>query len=670
MLSNKVLNNAPQGIPEEAQTIARQNISAVGENLVADAYDSSKFYDVNAVVFYEHELYRCKVATSNPAGNWSGNSNWETIKVTDFSGTLVIEPMVAAYDVVKAGVDSGMSVVIQGTVAHPCPVQCQLANIDNTNSKLMFVGFDVSTGDATLPKFITAYIYVIAKNGATTLWSSTTAQIATESELAELIARKYDNTKAYAVGEACMQGGLLYKCSTEISQGENWNVDHWTLAKISDIFSGALPGLVPNASVADADKILLGNGTWSTIPLSDYVHNGDLGNLIVALYSKKTYAKDDFCIYNKKFYQCKSAISTAEDFNPQHWDEVTILQVLDAKISAIDLTPYLTETDLGNVVATIWDKTVANTVGQYVIHDRKLYKCIADTTANLDWDSSKWNEVNITDLIEQSNVLHRSVTASINVGGVNAGDTFAAGTSNDDMWNALLNPALYPTLTDPSASLSYSVDTYHEVGSTISAKTATVTFNRGSINPAYGTSGYRSGAATNYAIATSGADTEFSDSSANSGTFNVSALTRSTKGNITLTATVSYSAGEQPKDSKGNNYNSPLAAGSKTASKTMQFIQAYFYGKSASATVSNFTGLTKSVTTKGQKQFSFTTNNEFMVFAYDSSYGDLTSILDSNGFETISGWTKTTLTVDGFSYYVYVANSATTDTNAQFTFKY
>lgn len=269
-----------------------------------------------------------------------------------------------------------------------------------------------------------------------------------------------------------------------------------------------------------------------------------------------------------------------------------------------------------------------------------------------------------------SGSLGKAITAAIEVGGIDVGDEFAIGTSYDDMWDALLNPTLYPTFIAPSASLSYSADTYYEVGTSIAAKSATASLNRGSISPAYGTSGYRSGEATNYALATSGADTEYSDSSTSSGTFSVPALTRATKGNIVLTATVSYAAGEQPKDSKGNNYDSPLAAGSKTASKTMQFIQPYYYGKSATSTVSNFTGLTKSVTAKGQKQFKFTTNNEYMVIAYDSSYGNLSSIIDPNGFETISGWTKSTLTVGGFSYFVYVANSATTDTNAQFTFKY
>lgn len=422
----------------------------------------------------------------------------------------------------------------------------------------------------------------------------------------ESIAPKYNTNVTYSVNSFVVYEDILYRCKENNTTGE-WNENKWDAITTTAIFTGATeqtngkPGLVPVPSSAQRDMYLKGDGTWDnpTPDLTDYVSNEDLGHLIVSLYTNKTYNQGDLCIYNKKLYQCIANISQAEEWNPSHWQEVTLTQI-----------------------------------------------------------------------IQESNKLRASITASITVGGIEAGDSFAAGTNYDDMFNALLNPALYPTLTNPEATLNYTVEEYYEVKSTISARTATIIFDRGSINPSYGTSGYRSGAVTNYALSTSGADTEYSSSSANSNTFNVSALTRTNKGNIVMTATVSYAAGEQPKDSKGNNYSNPLAAGSKTATKTMQFIQAYYYGKSANASISNFNGLNKSVTIKGQKQFSYTTDNEHMVVAYDSSYGDLTSILDQNGFETISGWTKSTLTVDGFSYYVYVANSATTDTNALFTFKY
>jgi hypothetical protein len=295
------------------------------------------------------------------------------------------------------------------------------------------------------------------------------------------------------------------------------------------------------------------------------------------------------------------------------------------------------------------------------------YQCVSDGEAT---PTYSWEQKNVQPGSSGGGSTTKSITAAIEVGGISAGTNYPIDTPIENIISDLLEPTLYPTLTNPSASITYSASTYYAVGSNVAALTATLALNRGSINPSYGTSGYRSGAATNYAIATSGADTEYSDSSENSGTFSVPTLTRATKGNIVVTGTVSYAAGEQPKDSKGGDYQSPLAAGSVTASKTLQFIQPYYYGASSTSTISDFTGLTESVTAKGQKTFNFTTNNDYMVMAYDSAYGNIKTILDGNGFDVTGGWTKSTLTVSGFSYNVYISNSPTTDTNAPFTFKY
>ena len=265
--------------------------------------------------------------------------------------------------------------------------------------------------------------------------------------------------------------------------------------------------------------------------------------------------------------------------------------------------------------------------------------------------------------------LEHAITTAITVGGIASGTEYAIGTPLEDILSDLLEPTLYPTYTAPSASLAYSASTYYAVGATVPATSATLTYNAGAITLNGQKQNDRGGAATGYAIATSGAATEYSDSGA-SGSFSIPALTRATKGTIVLTGTVSYAEGAQPKDSKGNDYQTPLPAGSVTASKTLTFIQPYYYGVSNSSTVSSFSGLTENVTAKGNKTFNFTTNNQYMVFAYDSSYGNLKNIVDGNGFDVTNGWTKSSLTVGGFSYYVYVANSPTTDTNAPFTFKY
>lgn len=157
--------------------------------------------------------------------------------------------------------------------------------------------------------------------------------------------------------------------------------------------------------------------------------------------------------------------------------------------------------------------------------------------------------------------LSSSMTTAIEVGGIDAGTTYAAGTSLETVIRDMLEPTLYPTLTAPSASLSGTGDKLLEKGATLNV-TITATFNRGSINPAYGTSGYRSGAATGYVLngGTSQAENTWSETVA--------------ENNKSFTTVVSYAAGEQPKDSKGNNYSDPLAAGSVT-SNTVNYKFAY-----------------------------------------------------------------------------------------------
>lgn len=257
------------------------------------------------------------------------------------------------------------------------------------------------------------------------------------------------------------------------------------------------------------------------------------------------------------------------------------------------------------------------------------------------------------------------------VGRYSVGDNIAAGTPIETVIKNILTKVSVPTLTPPSANLAYSKAGFFKVGANIPSDTATLTFSRGSITPQYtAESEFRSGEATEYSIELTNADTSYSDSNLDGAAFTVPAFTKSSKGVVTLTGTVNYGAGVQPKDSDGNNYDSPLAAGSKTATKTLEFILPFVYGVSSTATITDFTGLTEDLTTKkaNKESYKFTTVVQHPVIAYDSAYGDLASILDQNGFETISGWTASTLTVDGQSYKVYVHNNATTDTNASYKF--
>lgn len=343
---------------------------------------------------------------------------------------------------------------------------------------------------------------------------------------------------------------------------------------------------------------------------------------------------------------------------------------LATKADAADLADYATSEDLASVQNTA--QTAINALAETTGEALEKKQNTLTAGENITIVEDPYTETTVISAIGGgggSSELTTDLTVSNPIGKYEMNDVIDAGTSLETILRGMLAKTYYPTLTNPSATLAYYNTTLLRVGATIAAQTATVGLNRGSISPAYGTSGFRSGEATGFTLATSGAATDYNETQT-TGSFSVPALTRTSKGNIVVTATANYAAGEQPKDSDGGNYQTALPAGSVSTTKTYEFILPFYYGASNSATVSSLTGLTENLSKKGQKTFNYTTSNQYMVIAYDATYGDLTSIIDPNGFEVIGGWSKSALTVDGQNYAVWTANLATTDTNAAFTFKF
>ena len=157
--------------------------------------------------------------------------------------------------------------------------------------------------------------------------------------------------------------------------------------------------------------------------------------------------------------------------------------------------------------------------------------------------------------------LSDDLTASITVGGVSAGTSYEAGDLLEQVLRDMLAPALVPTLTNPSISLSVPGSLLLERGYG-TTKTFTLALNRGSISPAYGTSGHRSGEFTGY-IKPYASDTTPIPSDATSVTFDTF-VGDNGNGLIVTEYDVDafYDQGEQPKDSEGNNYDVPLPNGS------------------------------------------------------------------------------------------------------------
>lgn len=51
---------------------------------------------------------------------------------------------------------------------------------------------------------------------------------------------------------------------------------------------------------------------------------------------------------------------------------------------------------------------------------------------------------------------------------------------------------------------------------------------------------------------------------------------------------------------------------------------------------------------------SFSLSNQRIVYMYPSSYGELTSIKDANNFDYINSYSKSTTTVEGIEYFIYI----------------
>ena len=291
---------------------------------------------------------------------------------------------------------------------------------------------------------------------------------------------------------------------------------------------------------------------------------------------------------NGYFYKC---VSDGEVEPTYSWEQVNV-QPAPSIPSDID--------DLDDVEIT------SATDGQLLKYDAETNKWVNGDPESVPSDIDDLTNVNISNPTEGqalvydetndewvngstgggSGSLETAITSSISVGGIPSGTNYPVGTNYDNMWKDLLNPVAYPTLTNPSATLSATGAKLLEAGSTL-ATTMTVAFNRGSISPAYGTSGYRSGVATGYAL---NGGTEQSEN-----TFSVTVDAE----HLTYQATVSYESGEQPKDSEGGNYSTPLAAGSVNSNTlTYEFVDALWANTANIATIAKLALVSKSAKTK------------------------------------------------------------------------
>ena len=246
-----------------------------------------------------------------------------------------------------------------------------------------------------------------------------------------------------------------------------------------------------------------------------------------------------------------------------------------------------------------------------------------DTVLGKDSLTGKAVEIPIDQLTDNTSKTTDNVVATTTVGAINAGETVPVGTNIQELTELLLNKTFYPTFVNSTFGLTNNAG-LREVGSSFNV-TLTFNFDRGKIlgkldngiwNPTM-LQDYRAGAATSYLL-------NGVSSSNNSTAFNVTTIL----GTNTLNGSVTYGAGAQPKDSKGNNFESPFPAGtSPVQSTSFEGIYPYFYYKSTSpitpaimqSAIANGQATKVLASSTGTITIPFAANGEYIAVAYPAT---------------------------------------------------
>lgn len=132
-----------------------------------------------------------------------------------------------------------------------------------------------------------------------------------------------------------------------------------------------------------------------------------------------------------------------------------------------------------------------------------------------------------------------------------------------------------------------------------------------------------------------------------------------TSASITIDPAVSISA--------NTTYNARLTDATqetKGGSVAFSFVYPFYHGVVAGTVdAAAVAALTKDISAKGTKTYTYTTSgSQNVVVAFPASYGNLKSVLDPNGFETIDTFTKSTVAITGLdgteqSYSVYTVST-------------
>lgn len=411
----------------------------------------------------------------------------------------------------------------------------------------------------------------------------------------------FNETKTYTMDDYIVYDNKLYQAIAEsIGTWEDTkNNFKLIIGSIEDIFI-KIKEVYDEANTYSIDDIVIYDGlVYKAIAETTGVFDRDSWELLIGVEEDKEvikikewkidteYLEEAFVVYNNNLYKCNTAHTSTDTFDEINWD----LILKGESSEGIEITEF--------------DKTLVYEVGDYVIHNRCVYKCIVETTADTDFDEAQWSIVvgssggEGTSLAE--NVLYEN-TAIADVNNVK------------DTLDAIIAELYY---VEPKITSFTCVPTggIFEVGETIDEVVFTWAYNKNITTQSL-------------------TDCTLTDETDRTATYSTP---------ITTNKTFTLSASDGKK--------------SVTNSKSFTFVYPTYVGIVENGNVDEaniLANCTKLLRTKSAYSGKFTANFQTLVFATPTAFGTLSSAINQNNYEVLDAFTKQDMTINGVSYYVYI----------------
>lgn len=212
-----------------------------------------------------------------------------------------------------------------------------------------------------------------------------------------MISLKHNSSTTYNTNDFCTNGYVLYKCKADNVTGA-WDVSKWDETNIATELKNVLDYVASKNKLSDFND---------DITKTTFIYNNNnpisgsgvynFGSLVIsAEYNpSSTYNTRYLCFHEGILYESLEDNVTGE-WNASKWRSTDIASSLVSLISFIN--EGIKESDLGNIIAEVYDPTHTYKYPKTCIHEKILYRCDSLTDITGTWDSSKWTAIKSMDV--------------------------------------------------------------------------------------------------------------------------------------------------------------------------------------------------------------------------------------------------------------------------------